>query len=242
MDTTIYSAMSAAKQLQLMSQVISSNISNANTVGYKADGVAFKSLYLNAQNGVGTVAYPELSGTHVDLSSGPVNYTDNPYDAVSAGDSYFRLRSADGENFYSKSISVHLDQNGFLKNSDGSNLIGMSGELINVSGGDFRIKENGDVVSQSNATTTVFGKLSTANLNNSNAYKSTSGRIIGAQETPPVLNVNSNVRVGYREESNVNSVSEMTDLMNVQRNYDLTTKVMSTYKSLGEYSNKLVSD
>ena len=242
MDASIYSAMSAAKQFDQMHTATSSNIANANTSGYKADQLSFSTLYLNASNGVGAVAYPELSSVGVDLSQGALNFTNNKNDLVANGESFFKLRAVDGEEFFSKSISLLVDSTGTLVNADGSSVLGMGGETINVGDARFNFNANGEITSQTTKGVEVLGTLSTFNLSNVNALKSTSGRVIGSEDNPPTLNNNSQVLVGYKESGNVNTINEMARLMTIQKEYELSTKVMTTSKSLSSYSNKLIND
>ena len=240
MDISLYSAMSAAKQYEQMLAVTNANLANAGTSGFKADQISFKSLYLNAKDGLGTVAYPELSGIGIDFTQGSLNHTNSRNDLVSMGDSFFRLTSVDGEAFFSKSVSLIVDKNGVLVNGSGDFVTDSSGGLITVGTRAFDVTAKGDVVSIGGSNIEVIATLGTSSLNNSNALKSTTGRIIASQDNPPVISANSSILVGYREASNVSSIGEMTAMMELQRSYELSAKMMKSSRTLSSNSNKLI--
>lgn len=241
MDTTLYTAMSAAKQYDTMLQVTSNNLANADTNGYRADQVSFKALYLNAQ-GVGTIAYPELTAMGVDLSSGSLNYTNNKNDLAAKGESFFSLRAPDGEAYFSKSISYHVDQQGFLVHSDGSFILGEGGGQINVGSSQFEVGGDGTLLTTNGTTVSVLAKLQTNDLSNETALKSPTGRLIGSEDNPPPQSAQTGILVGYLESANVNAVHEMSNLIQIQRDYELSTKVMSTFKTLTAKSNELIAN
>lgn len=240
MDASIYSAMSAAKQYEQMLAVTNSNLANASTSGFKADQVSFKSLYLNAKDGYNTIAYPELNGVGVDLSQGALNHTNNRNDIVASGNSFFNMTSVDGEQFFSKTLSLQTNQNGELIDRQGNYVNDVSGGVINVGTKSFDVTSKGDVVTMGGSSVEVLGTIGTSNLNNSNALKSETGRIVGSQDNPPTPNLESSLLVGYREASNVNSISEMATMMELQRSYELSAKMMKSSRTLSSNSNKLI--
>ncbi len=241
MDTTLYTAMSAAKQYDTMLQVTSNNLANADTNGFRADQVSFKAIYLNAK-GVGTVAYPELTAMGIDLSNGALNYTNNKNDMAAKGNAFFSLRAPDGEAFFTKSVSYHVDQQGFLVHSDGSFILGEGAAPINVGSASFEVHGDGSVVSSNGQVVSTIAKLQTNDLTNATALKSATGRIVGSEDNPPPLSANTEILVGYLESANVNSVGEMSNLIQLQRDYELSTKVMSTYKSMASKTNELLAN
>lgn len=242
MVAPLYNSMSAAKQYEEMLQVTSNNIANANTSGFRGDQVTFKSLHLNSE-GVGSVAYPELLSTGVDFSQGALNFTNNKADIVAEGkNTFFNMRSPDGEAHYVKTASFHVDSQGFLTNSDGSVFLSQGGGVIFAGSEQVEVNSKGQVITYDGQGYKVLGTLRTSNLSNENALKSTTGRIIASEDNPPTVNSSSAVLSGYKEASNVNSVAEMSRLISIQRDYELSTKMMETSKKLMESSNKLIAN
>ncbi len=242
MIAPLYNSMSAAKQYAQSLQVTTNNIANANTTGFKGDQVSFKSLHLNSE-GVSSVAYPELVSNGIDFTQGALNHTNNGADLVAAGgNSFFSMRAPDGENHYLRSVSYHVDAQGILVNYDGSAFLSTGGGLIVVGDAQIEINSKGQVISSDGQGYKVLGTLRTSNLSNENALKSGTGRIVGSEENPPPVNAESRVISGYKEASNVNSVSEMSRLISIQRDYELTTKMIETSKTLSDSSTKMIAN
>ena len=112
----------AAKNLD----VIGNNVSNANTVGFKASQAQFADVYANAQGGtagssVGTGV--RVAAIAQQFGQGNISSTGNPLDMAISGQGFFQL-SNNGAAVYSRNGQFQLDQNGFIINAQGHMLTG----------------------------------------------------------------------------------------------------------------------
>ncbi|MFM0501505.1 flagellar hook protein FlgE [Paraburkholderia caffeinilytica] len=106
--------------------VVSNNIANANTVGYKESRAEFADMYasamttaVNNQIGIGT----RVSNIHQIFTQGTITTTDNSLDVAINGNGFFAL-SKNGATVYSRNGQFHPDQNGMIVNADGLPLMG----------------------------------------------------------------------------------------------------------------------
>ncbi len=127
----------AAKNLD----VISNNVSNANTVGYKESQAQFSDAFYAAQ---GTGAVNVGTGTKLatvaqQFSQGSVTATSNPLDIAISGKGFFRMQNAQGELLYGRNGQFQLNKDGFIVNSQGHFLTGYQADPVSgaISTGNF---------------------------------------------------------------------------------------------------------
>jgi len=112
--------------------VIGNNIANVSTVGFKASRVEFADVYANSLYGTGALQ-PGI-GTQVaaisqQFSQGNIALTNNPLDIAINGNGFFVLDD-DGSPVYSRSGQFQLDKNGYLVNSTGQRLVGVTNNVL----------------------------------------------------------------------------------------------------------------
>jgi flagellar basal-body rod protein FlgG len=248
---SLYTAATGMLAQQMNIDVISNNLANVNTSGYKKQRVDFQDLmYLNVKPS----GAPATRETHVPVgiqigegvrpvstqrsfSQGAIQNTNNPLDMLIEGEGYFfKVTRADGETVYTQDGSFSKDGEGNIVTSDGYMVdpaiqIPTDATAITVSAaGKVSCYMNGD-------TTTLqeVGQLQLARFVNPaglealghNTYRSTvaSGDAIdgvpGTNGFPPVLQ-------GSLEASNVDVVDEMVKLIMAQRAYEMNSKAVTT--------------
>jgi flagellar hook protein FlgE len=113
--------------------VIGNNIANSGTVGFKAGTVEFADVYAGSKVGLGT----KVAAVEQSFSQGSVQSSSNALDtAITNGDGFFRMVSADGAVSYTRNGQFTQDQNGFIVNSSGLRLTGYQVDSSgNISGG-----------------------------------------------------------------------------------------------------------
>ena len=235
---------------QLNVEVISNNIANMNTTGFKRQRAEFQDLlYQNLQRSgaqssdTGTVV---PSGVEVGVGvkaaavyrvheQGNLVTTDNPYDIAIQGNGMFRIRLPNGEDAYTRSGSFQLSQTGELVTTDGfvvSPGITIPSDAIDVSinsSGEVEVKTDGDVDG------TIVGQLDLVIFFNEAGLESVGDNLF--KQTPasgdPTISVPGSpgygsILQGFLETSNVNAVSEITALITAQRAYEMNSRVITT--------------
>lgn len=235
---------------QMNVDVISNNIANMTTTGYKRQRVDFKDLiYQNidrpgAQSSdVGTILPSGLQlGLGVQISSvyriheqGAMQITENPLDLAINGDGFFQIQMPDGETAYSRSGVFQLNENGELVTTEGF-LIEPS-IVVPTDATAVEVNQSGEVfVSQDGVVNmTNVGQIQLANFVNPAGLEAVGDNLFieteasGAATTgnPGEENFGS-IRQGAIENSNVNIVEEITDLISAQRAYEMNSTVIRT--------------
>lgn len=229
-------------------EVIANNIANSNTTGFKKSRAEFSDLLYQVEKGSaipsasGGALIPEGAelGMGVKLMSirniikqGPISQTGNPLDIAINGDGWLQVKSANGETVYSRAGSLNTDANGTIVNSDGLPIepqITIPAETVQVT-----INRTGQVFATLNngATEQEIGQLNLATFANPAGMRSLGGNLFQVTEasgqpsvfTPGVGPVGT-IEQGYLEESNVDPVQEITELISAQRVFELNSKVI----------------
>lgn len=235
---------------QLNVDVISNNIANLSTAGYKRQRAAFQDLIYqkldrpgSASTDAGTIVPAGLQlGLGVRTGSvyrqhaqGTIQITENPLDVAVTGEGFFQIQLPTGELAYTRDGTFQMNENGEIVTVQG--YVVAPGITIPQDAIDIDINESGEVlVSQPNQTaSTNLGQIQLANFINPTGLESIGNNLMletqasGAPITGvPNQNEFGALRQGALEQSNVNVVAEITDLITAQRAYELNSSVIST--------------
>ena len=235
---------------QLNVEVISNNIANLNTTGFKRRRAEFQDLlYQNIErvgansSDAGTVVPTGIqvgvgvraAGVYRIAEQGSLEGTENPYDVAINGRGFFRVQLPDGSDAYTRAGSFQLDQNGQLVTSDGFPV--QPGINIPQEARDITINQQGEIQAtlDGQVAPQVVGQLELAIFPNDvgleaigrNMFLETQASGAASVATPGTQGFGF-VLQGFVETSNVNAVTEITNLISAQRAYELNSKVIQT--------------
>ncbi|MCL6588904.1 MAG: flagellar hook-basal body protein [Firmicutes bacterium] len=217
---------------------IANNLANVDTVGFKRDNVTpvpFAELLLNAYNkrgvqrvgplGLGVQAVTRF----VNFSDGPVRVTGNQTDLALQGSGLFAVDTPNGVR-YQRAGNFILDKDRYLVTVEGFKVLGENGP-IQVEDGDFSINQEG-IVFQNDQVLNRLLIFSTENMSKEGEYFYTCDS--------PQLAANYRIIQGAQEQSNINTVSEMIQMITATRAYDTNQKaVLAHDETLGKAVNDL---
>jgi len=247
MIRSLFTAASGMQAQQLMVDTISNNIANVNTVGYKAGRAEFQDLLyqqLRAPGAPSETGMQVPSGIQVGLGVKPVAIqklfnqgdfinTGNPLDLVIEGDGFFQLSRPDGTTAYTKAGTFSLDKNGNIVNPDGYPLeppitIPTDATTITVAfNGDINILVAGQTAPS------LVGSITLARFINPTGLQSIGKNLFLATDAsgepitgaPDALGFG-DISQGFLENSNVNIVEELANLITAQRAFDMNSKAV----------------
>ena len=125
-------AISGIKAAQANLDVISNNIANASTVGFKASRAQFAEIYASSVSGGSNAGQGvELTEIRADFSQGSLDFTGNGLDLAISGNGFF-IVSNGGASEYTRAGSFLVDRDGFLTNESGNRLQGYQGNTDGV--------------------------------------------------------------------------------------------------------------
>ena len=234
---------------QLHVEVISNNIANMTTTGYKRRRAEFQDLLYQNQRRIGSSSSAEgtvvPAGVQLGLGvktaavyriheQGELINTENSFDLAIQGDGYFVVELPNGDLAYTRSGNFQLSPDGELVTPDGYKIspgITVPQDAVSVSinqEGTVSAKIAGQVEEQELGQLQLATFVNEAGLEalGSNLLQETSasGEALGG---PPGTEGLGTVLQGFLESSNVNPVQEITALIAAQRAYDMNSKVIS---------------
>ncbi len=238
----------AAQQLNV--EVISNNIANMNTVGFKRQQAEFEDLLYQDVERAGTQssANGNIVPTGIQIGAGvkagsvyriteqgSMTQTGNQLDVAINGRGYLQVLMPDGTTAYTRAGNLSLNQDGQLVNSDG--YLVQPQITIPSTATAVTISTNGQVqvTVPGQTAPTVVGQLQLATFTNEagleamgdNLYEVSyaSGQPVTGNPADPGFGT---IMQGYTEASNVDAVSEITNLITAQRAYEMNSKVVTT--------------
>ena len=234
MSHGIYSATSGAVAQQRALDVTANNVANANTIGFRADRVAFDEALATA--GARTAQPPSLryavaERVVIDTSAGAHRITGNPYDLALGGDGFVALATPQGER-YTRTGSFIPGADGILRTPDGLELIAEGGpnERIRIPEGvrDVTIGSDGAVL----ADGADVGRIRVVSFADPATVGKEGESRFSAVAPPIAPPANTTVVQGALEQSNVNAVAGLNELISVTRLFDAFQRVIHTFSEL----------
>jgi flagellar basal-body rod protein FlgG len=236
---------------QLLIDIVSNNLANVNTTGFKKQRVQFQDLYYaNIPMGIGSTASvgngSRTVATQRMFGQGNIEESGNPLHAAIEGEGFFSVETGRGQ-AYTRDGSFRLDGSGRLVTSAG---YGLSGTGIQVPQGatDVAILENGSVVGRVNGESREFGFVTLTVFQNPAGLEAIGGNLYVAtrasgasQELTPGEDGAGLLRGSYLETSNVDIVSEMVNLIVAQRAFELNSKTVETADQMWAIANNVKS-
>jgi len=227
--------------------VISNNIANLQTTGFKGSRAAFQNLmYANLGNisigsGVG------LAATQLDFAQGPMQQTGQPLDAAITGNGFFRVTDANGGSFYTRAGNFSQDSNGSLVLQGGSQSFMLQPPVqIPSWASNINIASDGTVTGTVNGKTETFGQIEGASFPNPEglyqvgenlfAESGASGDAVAGQFGSGMLG---SLSGGYLEGSNVDLSTQMVDLIQTQQAFSASSVAFETANNVLKQAQSL---
>ncbi|MGO1117854.1 flagellar basal-body rod protein FlgG [Rhodovibrionaceae bacterium A322] len=246
---------------QLNVEVISNNIANMNTTGFKRGRAEFQDLLYQDMRRVGAASSDAgtivPSGVQIGLGvkpaaiyrigeQGNIDVTDNALDMAINGNGFFQVELPDGNTAYTRAGSFQLSPNGDLVTADGYTV--MPGITIPVDAVGITINPNGEVYvdqdGQVDATNVgqlelaVFANQAGLEAAGDNLFLETTASGAATTATPGTAGYGSLIQ-GALETSNVNVVTEMSNLISAQRAYEMNSKVIQAADEMMRNTSQL---
>ena len=249
----------AAQQMNV--EVISNNIANMNTIGFKKQRAEFQDLiYQNVErmgaqsSDSGTVVPTGIQiGSGVKTGSvyrimeqGSATLTGNDYDVAIQGKGYFQILLPSGETAYTRAGNFSTDDQGRLVTQDG--YLVQPNITIPQGTTSVTISKDGQVqvTTSGNTQTQTLGQLEIATFPNEAGLDAQGDNLFMESAASGAPNVSTPGDTGfgtllqhYTESSNVDAVSEITALIVAQRAYEMNSKVVTTADSMLQTTSQL---
>jgi flagellar basal-body rod protein FlgF len=231
-QTGLYVSLSAQMALQKRLDTIADNVANAGTVGFRATGVKFEDLV--SGTGEGSIAFASTGVDYLSTQSGALSRTGDPFDFAIKGDAWFGIDTPAGT-VMTRDGRFTMRDTGELVTHEGYPVLDAGGAPLQLdptggapeAGKDGTLRQNGKLVG-------AIGLFSFDPGTNFQRFGN-SGVILAGPPQPIVDQPEVGVAQGFVEESNVNPMREMSELINVQRTFeDAATLIRDSESSLDD--------
>lgn len=256
---SLWSAATGMIAMELKMDMISNNLANVDTNGYKKSAVDFHDLIYERIKAPGApVAEGSFLPTGIQLghgvrpaalykhySMGQFRHTDQPLDVLIEGEGFFQITLPDGNTAYTRDGAFKLDATRTIVTSNG--YLVQPGVTIPELATLMDVGEDGTVTAQVGNDRVELGQLEIARFVNPQGLDSRGGNL--HRETsasgPPITGQPGvdegfgRLISGFLESSNVKAVREMVDMIITQRAYELNSKAIQTSDSMLQVVNTL---
>jgi flagellar basal-body rod protein FlgF len=231
MDRMLYISMNAAQQTMLSQAANSNNLANVNTTGFRADFEQFRSQPVFGQ-GLPSRVYSMSERPQTDYQQGSIQSTGRELDISIQGEGFMAVQGKDGREGYTRAGDLQITATGQLVTGTGLPVMGEGGPIAIPPSEKIEIGADGTITvrpigSASNALT-VLDRIKLVKPELSNVFKDSDGlmRLQDGSDAP--LDATIKVASGTLESSNVNAVSALVNMIELQRQYEMQVKMMKS--------------
>ena len=248
--------------MELNVQVISNNLANMTTTGYKRQRAEFQDLLYDHVSRIGTQtsAQGNILPVGIDLGSGvktvgtprlmtqgTLTQTSSSLDLAIRGDGFFKIQMPDSTYSYTRDGSFQMDAQGRIVTAQGNVVQPAITIPQNSTGLTINAQGQVSVIPQGSSTPTILGQLTLTRFINQAGLLSVGDNLYTetpASGTPqdglPSTDGAGDLQQGNLEQSNVDSVTEITNLIAAQRAYEMNSKVISAADQMLQTTSQLM--
>jgi flagellar basal-body rod protein FlgG len=256
MSGAIYTATSGALAYQMRLDVLSNNLSNIGTVGFKEDRTVFRAYLPASENPLDETLQTTLlseeqttlesyqvsnalvafEGTKTDFSPGQLKQTGNAFDLAIDGNGFFCIQTPGGVQ-YTRKGNFTLNDEGVLANQEGLPVLGNGGEIRFIDGKEFFVDKEGNISIDGEEIDT----LKIVNFDDPDRLKKV-GNTLFESTDPNMIEEkaeNFNLNQGFIELSNVDAIRVMLEMIEVLRGYESYKKAI---QSVDDITSKAINE
>jgi flagellar basal-body rod protein FlgF len=240
MDRMIYVGMAGAKMNMQRQDVLSNNLANVSTGGFRAELQATRAVPVQG-DGASTRVYSLETTVGYDDSSGPLQFTGRGLDVAAQGKTWFTVQALDGTAAHTRGGSFTVSQEGVLTTQSGLQVMGDGGPITLPAGSIPNIAPDGTVsAKQANGQQTTVGKLKLVSPTDKlvrgedGLFRSADGNELDADPA-------ARVQDGALEGSNVNPIETMVAMIAAARQFETQMKLMQTAETDERQAAQLLS-
>lgn len=242
----LYTAHTGLRNEQNRMDIMTNNLANASTVGFKKEGSTSQSfgdvlavkvkdasvgLAIRQPLGINNPGV-KIGENYTDFTQGSMRITDNTFDLAISGEGFFAIeftsKAGDTSTKYTRAGDFTLNKEGYLVTNEGDYVLDVNSKRIKIDPlQDTAIKTDGSI-EQNGVKVAQIGLVDFADYDYLEKYGET---YYEAVEGAEFITSDAAIYSGYLEMSNVQVVSEMVEMINITRQYESNQKIMQTYDS-----------
>lgn len=240
MDRLIYLSMTGAKTNMAQQEVLSNNLANASTAGFRAELHAVRAVPVRG-DGASTRVYSLETTVGYDATPGTMTVTGRNLDVAAQGNTWLTVQGLDGTEAYTRAGSFMINAEGNLVTPSGLPVMGDGGPIVVPQNTEPSIAPDGTVSGrQANGQTIALGRLKLVTpegklkRGDDGLFRSPDGADLPADQ-------NARVQTGAYEGSNVNPIETMVQMIAASRQYETQTRMVQTAEQNEKTAAQLLS-
>ncbi|MBS0390306.1 MAG: flagellar basal-body rod protein FlgF [Proteobacteria bacterium] len=243
MDRIIYTSMTGASAAAHRQAVLSNNLANVSTNGFRAEMASFRSVPLQGSGSTTRVFALEATSGHVE-TPGPVQRTGRNLDAMAVGNAWFAVQGLDGTEAYTRAGNFEATPEGQLVTPTGLPVLSDGGAPITApQGAELTLGADGSITARiPGQQPQTLGRLKLATpqaddplqRGDDGLFRSTSGE-------PVASDPNARLLAGALEGSNVNPVEAMVGMIAAARQFEQQMRLLQTAENDDKSAAQLLS-
>jgi flagellar basal-body rod protein FlgF len=219
--------LSNQEALQRAIDIVANNVANSSTNGFKREGIEFDTL-LSQPAPDETIDFVVDRATYRDTSAGPINSTGNPLDLAIQGAGYFQIQTPQGIR-YTRNGTFQLNAEGQIVDMAGDTVLDTSGQPITLpeTTTEINISPDGYVTARvdSGVSLATIGQIGVVTFDSEQGMQQVGSGLYTTDQTPAPSTQGSIVQ-GALEQSNVEPVVEITQMIQIMRSYEQTVNLI----------------
>jgi flagellar basal-body rod protein FlgF len=246
MDRALFLAMSGAKQNMQEMQLRANNLANVSTTGFRADLAQARSMQAYG-DGLPSRVFSMTERPGHNFAQGSVITTGRDLDITIEGEGWLSVLDKTGREGLTRNGNLHIDQTGLLSNGSGHLVLDESGAPITlpVPLAKVEIGRDGTIsVLPQGAPADAMeeaGRIKLSRPDQRTLFKDTNGLFRSKQPNAQFeADAAVTIMTGAVEGSNVNAIGEMTSLIDLQRQFEMQVKLMSSAEDMDKASDSLL--
>lgn len=249
MDRILYTAMSGAKQTMDRQAVVSNNLANVNTAGFRAELHAMRAVPVQGDGQFATRTSVAATTPGSDFTPGPMSATGRELDVAVQGRGMIAVQAADGSEGYTRRGDLQVDGNGMLLLA-GKPVIGEGGPIIVPLDSQLSVGADGTIsaigAGENPDALVDVGRIKLVDPADVVLQRGEDGLFRNAPDAdgnvmPLAQDEDGRVVSGVLEGSNVSAIEAMVSMINAGRAYEMQMKVISTADENAQRANNLLS-
>jgi len=239
MDRMIYLSMAAAKATMHRQEVVSHNLANVSTNGFRAELAAFRAVPVRG-DGASSRVYALESTVGYSNAPGTVQTTGRPLDVAVKGNSWLAVQALDGTEAYTRAGALEVNAEGLLTDVQGRPVVGDGGPLTIPANAEVEVASDGTVSAKvGRERPQPLGRLKLVTPEAA-LQRGTDG-LFRAAEGDLAADPAARVQSGALEGSNVNAVESMVAMIAAARQFEQQMKALQTAEQKEQSATKLLA-
>ena len=244
MDRLIYTAMTGASQVLQQQAAVSENLANANTTGFRAVLNTFRAVPLVGE-GLATRTFVVDSTVGADFTPAVLHQTGRPLDVAVQGKGWIAVQTPDGKEAYTRNGNFQVTSNGVLQTGRGLNILGDRGPITIPPNTEVTIAKDGTISTvpsgmQPNLVV-VVGRLKLVDPPANQLERGADGMFRLKDGKAAAADATVGIVSGSLEDSNVNPVEAMVNMISLSRKFDMQMKMLQTADNNAQQATQILN-